>query len=49
MVYQMKTLFMTVDNSRIEGPKQGGKSRIGFKASFFCVKLTISKHMWKFC
>ena len=25
-VYQMKTLFMTADNSRIAGPKRGEKS-----------------------
>ena len=48
MVYQMKTLFMTVDNSCIAGPERGEKSWIGLKASFLCVKLTICKHMWKF-
>ena len=48
-MHQIKILFMTANNSRIAGPKQGKKSRICFKASSFCVKLTICKHMQKFC
>ena len=39
MVYQMKTLFMTADNSRTAEPKRGEKSCIGFKASFFSCKI----------
>ena len=49
MVYQIKILFMKADNSFIAWPKRGEKCRIGFKASLFCVKLTICKHMRKFC
>ena len=48
-VYQIKILFVTANNSRIAGPKQGGKSGICFKASSLCVKLTICKHMQKLC
>ena len=37
----MKLLFITTDNSHIAGPKRGEKSRIGFKASLFCVKIDL--------
>lgn len=33
----------------IAGPKRVEKYCIGFKASLFCVKWTIHKHMGKFC
>ena len=45
MVYHMKILFLTTDNSLITGPQRGEKSRIGFKSSLFWVKLIICKHM----
>ena len=44
----MKIMFMIADNYRIAGTKQGEKSRIGFKASLYHVKLTICKRMRRF-
>ena len=48
-MYQMIIIFMTADNSFLTGPKRGENSSIGFKASIFCVKLAICKHIRKFC